>query len=228
MNKKVLDGAVTLLFCMSLIVTSSIQEKDTGEPQRELERNTTVTAGVSSVLSGYSFTTESDEKTVVEKREIVRVASPAEMLQAEVIAGKDKTHTEEESTEAWKSAEPVGNRWGITLTEEEMELLARIVWLESNGEPVEGQGAVVEVVFNRMASDLFPDTLYDVLSQRNPVQFSSWKNRGIAKPTDKEYQSIRQVLNGNTGILRNDTIYFSTKALTPRLDKRIGGHSFCY
>ena len=45
MNKKVLDGAVTLLFCMSLIVTSSIQEKDTGEPQRELERNTTVTAG---------------------------------------------------------------------------------------------------------------------------------------------------------------------------------------
>ncbi len=86
----------------------------------------------------------------------------------------------------------------------------------------------MEVVFNRMASDLFPDTLYDVLSQRNPVQFSSWKNRGIAKPTDKEYQSIRQVLNGNTGILRNDTIYFSTKALTPRLDKRIGGHSFCY
>ena len=120
------------------------------------------------------------------------------------------------------------NRWGISLTDQEIDLLARIVWLEAGGEPVEGQEAVVEVIFNRMASDLYPDTLYDVLSQRNPVQFCSWRSRESAKPTEKEYQSIEQVLNGNTGILRNDTLYFSRKALTPRLDQRIGGHSFCY
>ena len=29
-------------------------------------------------------------------------------------------------------------------------------------------------------------------------------------------------------ILRNDTLYFSTEPLTPRLDQKIGGHSFCY
>ena len=46
------------------------------------------------------------------------------------------------------------NRWHITLSPDETELLARIVWLESQGEPVKGQQAVVEVVFNRMRSCL--------------------------------------------------------------------------
>ena len=120
------------------------------------------------------------------------------------------------------------NRWGISLTDEEIDLLAKIVWLEANGEPVEGQEAVVEVVLNRMASDLYPDTLYDVLSQNNPVQFVSWKRRDKAHPTETEYQSIYNVLNGNTDLLRNDTMNFSTYPLTSNLDVKICCHYFCY
>ena len=89
-------------------------------------------------------------------------------------------------------------------------------------------GAVVEVVFNRMASDLYPDTLYDVLSQTNPVQFTSWKNRDKAEPTEKEYQSIDNVLHGNTNLLRDDTLYFSTFMMTSNLDVQIENHYFCY
>ena len=120
------------------------------------------------------------------------------------------------------------NRWHITLSPDETELLARIVWLESQGEPVEGQQAVVEVVFNRMRSDVYPDTLYEVLSQKNPVQFCSFKNRNRAKPTQKEYDSIQQVLDGKTRILRDDTMYFSTFPLTEHVEVKIGGHYFCY
>ena len=120
------------------------------------------------------------------------------------------------------------NRWHITLSSDETELLARIVWLESQGEPVEGQQAVVEVVFNRMRSDVYPDTLYEVLSQKNPVQFCSFKNRDRAKPTQKEYDSIQQVLDGKTRILRDDTMYFSTFPLTEHVEVKIGGHYFCY
>ena len=47
------------------------------------------------------------------------------------------------------------SKHGGVLTDEEIDLLAKIVWLEANGEPVEGQEAVVEVVLNRMASDLY-------------------------------------------------------------------------
>ena len=114
------------------------------------------------------------------------------------------------------------------MTQEEIDLLARIVWLEAQGEPVEGQQAVVEVVFNRMASELYPDTLYEVLSQNNPVQFCSWKNRDRAVPTEKEHQSIEDVLTGKTAILRNDTMYFSTFPLTENVECKIGGHYFCY
>lgn len=278
MSKKILDVTVTVIFCTCLIVSSNIQEKDAGRLQRNTEtyseqhstaeENNAVTAGVCLILSQHSFTTESDEKTEIERKEVIRVTSPQEIL-SDCFAGGYLPHTElseqvvianhisnttedapkrelaaeetaaeepQQETQAAKeaavqevTAEPVyANRWGITLTEEEIDLLARIVWLESCGEPVLGQEAVVEVVFNRMASDLYPDTLYDVLSQRNPVQFCSWKNRGTAEPTEKEYQSIYQVLNGNTSILRNDTMNFSTYPLTPNLDVKIGGHSFCY
>ena len=121
------------------------------------------------------------------------------------------------------------NRWGITaLTDEEKELLARILWLEARGEPETGREAVVEVIFNRIASASFPGSVYEVLSQRNPVQFSSWKDREKAAPGEAEYQTIENVLNGNTAILRNDTLYFSRSPLTSRVDARIGAHSFCY
>ena len=183
------------------------------------EKNDGVTAGVSRVLSEYSFTTESDEKTEIAKKEVVLVAEP-EQENVEVPAESNK--------ETAQAAAVPTNRWNISLTKEEIDLLAKIVWLESRGEPEVGQEAVVEVIFNRIASDKYPDTLYDVLSQKNPVQFCSWKSRDSAMPTEKEYRSIENVLNGNTNILRDDTLYFSTEPLTPRLDVKIGGHSFCY
>jgi N-acetylmuramoyl-L-alanine amidase len=118
------------------------------------------------------------------------------------------------------------NRWGIILTEEEINLLACIVWVESRGESSEGQQAVVEVVFNRMISERYPNNLYDVLSQKS--QFASWRKRGKARPTNKEYESIYRVLAGETAHLRADTLYFARRQLTSNLDIKIGGHNFCY
>lgn len=250
MSKKILDAAVSAAFCVCLIVSSNIPEKSSQTPQPDTTVTTmeyhprrmgALTAGASFDLLEHSFTTESDEETDVESKHVILVAS-SEELSPEEEKNVKQSETGEPVTETVADAADdadseikevsvssiTNNRWDITLTEEEIELLARIVWLEANGEPVEGQEAVVEVVFNRMASDLYPDTLYDVLSQKNPVQFCSWKNRNIAEPTEKEYESIRRVLNGNTNILRNDTLYFSTQPLTSHTDVRIGGHSFCY
>lgn len=228
MNKKILDVTVAAAFCICLIVTAKIDEKNPVQTETEkialTEENDAVTAGVCRVLSEYSFTTESDEKTGIEKKHGVIVASPESEEKEEEMTGNDIMEESEPSEEVITYQ----NRWDITLTQEEIDLLARIVWLESCGESQRGQEAVVEVIFNRIASDKYPNTLYDVLSQGNPTQFCSWKNRDIARPTEKEYQSIENVLSGNTNILRNDTLYFSTEPLTSRLDVVIGGHSFCY
>mgnify|MGYP002529846230 FL=1 len=241
MNRKILDVTMLCTLCICLMVAANIEEKNTIRESREEISSAYVisaadgtevpVAGVCRVLSGYSFTTESDEATGITKnpRTMVASAAPSDAAQ-EVQAASEKAETPaaETSPETLETTTGAENRWNITLTQEEIDLLAKIVWLESQGEPTEGQEAVVEVVFNRMASEKYPDTLYDVLSQGNPTQFCSWKNRERANPTEKEYTSIHEVLNGNTHILRNDTLYFSTEPLTPRLDRKIGGHSFCY
>ena len=50
------------------------------------------------------------------------------------------------------------NKWNINLTDDEKYLLARIVYFEARGESIEGQEAVVEVIFNRIKSNEFPNT----------------------------------------------------------------------
>ena len=240
MSKKILGAANVMLFMFYLSVTSNIVESvpetntqvaETVQTENLVFDPNDTRAGVFSTISAYSFTTESDEETGIEKKNVILVTSSYEMNNESTADSEnvENNETEEILKESEEATEPVyENRWGISLTEEEIDLLARIVWLESSGEPVEGQEAVVEVIFNRMASDLYPDTLYDVLSQGNPVQFCSWKNRDIAEPTQKEYDSIYNVLNGNTDLLRNDTLYFSTTKLTSNVDVKICCHYFCY
>lgn len=221
MRKKLLDIAWLMLLLLSLTAISNLQEEEKLPEPVKTER-------AESGNSEASFTPESNEKTVVTKKDIIRVESPCETESAEKTETDIPAEDSGETETAGAETESCKNRWNITLTQEEIDLLARIVWLEAQGEPVEGQQAVVEVVFNRMASELYPDTLYEVLSQNNPVQFCSWKNRDRAVPTEKEYQSIEDVLTGKTAILRNDTMYFSTFPLTENVECKIGGHYFCY
>ena len=234
MRKKILDAALLFAFALCLIVTSNIQEE--AAYVAELENEAVPLQDQEAAISANSFTTESDEKTGVEKKDVVLVttSNDSESNLEEETDGSVETNTEVsesgqvEEVSGTSQAPAYNNRWNISLTDEEIDLLAKIVWLEANSEPVEGQEAVVEVVLNRMASDLYPDTLYDVLSQNNPVQFVSWKRRDKAHPTETEYQSIYNVLNGNTDLLRNDTMNFSTYPLTSNLDVKICCHYFCY
>ena len=216
MRKQILCavGAATLAAC----ITISSSQPEVEAKAAVLETATVKTVNMNNVflqqdvkpfagifaetLEPASFTTESDDTVSFERKYVTTVTSAYE--------------------------EKVSNRWGIELTEDEIDLLAKIVWVEARGESEKGQRAVIEVIFNRMVSDLFPDTLYDVLSQKKPTQFSSWKHREKAKPTDKEYNSIYEVLNGNSNVLREDTLYFATKKLKSRLDVKIGDHYFCY
>ena len=119
------------------------------------------------------------------------------------------------------------NRWDIEMTDEEIDMLAKILYLEAHCEPDDGMLAVVEVIFNRMISDEFPDTLEEVLGQSDPVQFSSWKNIHLAEPTAKEYRIILTALNGEREILTNDYMYFGRSKQNNYDPVLIGEHWFC-
>ncbi|MGE7610637.1 spore cortex-lytic enzyme [Paenibacillus sp. NPDC101420] len=53
-----------------------------------------------------------------------------------------------------------------TLSIEEMDILAKVIYSESRGEPYKGQVAVGAVVMNRIQSSQFPDNIKDVVFQK--------------------------------------------------------------
>lgn len=117
------------------------------------------------------------------------------------------------------------NRWQTILSDEEYHEIAQIVYCEANGESDTGQQMVVEVILNRKYSELFPDNVTDVLSQRN--QFETWKKHFKVVPTEKEFNNLNKVLNGETYLLPYDTLYFSTKPANKNIEIIVGGHVFC-
>lgn len=128
--------------------------------------------------------------------------------------------------EALKSRQPK-NRWGVSLSPAEFDLLARIVMLEAGGESPVGQQAVTEVILNRMVSPYYGGSLEYVLSARG--QFSTWKMRYSSKAahTPQVIASVNAVLEGQTNILPFHTLYFSRRAQNSRVQIRIGRHVFC-
>ena len=115
----------------------------------------------------------------------------------------------------------------LDFSDEEIDLLAKILWLEARGEKDDtGLAAVVIVVLNRITSVEFDDTLREVLSKKG--EFSSWKLLDTAQPTEREYEIIDETLNGLwDGILTEDHVYFSTKARNNNGTIKIGNHFFC-
>lgn len=104
-------------------------------------------------------------------------------------------------------------------------LLARVVWVESRGEPAEGQQAVAEVILNRLASEDFADNLRDVVYAEN--QFRSAAYLDEATPEQAQFDAIEHAIYGPY-ILPEDVVHFATYHATPNVWGQIGGHYFCY
>ena len=114
----------------------------------------------------------------------------------------------------------------LDFTDEDIDLLAKIIWLESRGESDEGMAAVTTVIINRVLHMKFSDTLYEVLSDKG--EFSSWKLLDTAKPKEREYEIIEEVLRGDwKDTLTENHVYFSTKARNSKGTIKIGNHFFC-
>lgn len=127
-------------------------------------------------------------------------------------------------------SKPVDRYSEITMSDEELDELAEIIYHEARGESPEGQQAVAEVVFNRVIADNFPDTVHDVIRQgqgTSVLQFSTIKLLGTAEPLQAQYDAINAALYGPS-ILPDDVVFFSRKGENDRVWGEIGNHVFCY
>ena len=90
--------------------------------------------------------------------------------------------------------------------------LSRIINAESGNQPLEGKIAVGNVVLNRVASSIFPDTVYEVIFQRN--QFTPVSNGSIYNtPNAESVIAAKLCLEGaNTA---GNSLYFVNPRVSP-------------
>lgn len=116
-------------------------------------------------------------------------------------------------------------------TEQNINLLARIISAEARGEPYVGQVAVGAVILNRIEHPSFPDTLSGVIYQNGA--FTAVVDGQFNEPVaDSAYNAARDALNGwdPTG----GCIYYYNPAKTSNAYMHskptvtvIGSHRFC-
>lgn len=93
----------------------------------------------------------------------------------------------------------------------ELEEVALIVQAEAGNQDELGKRYVADAVFNRVDDDDFPDTIYDVIYQMDPIQFATTVNGAMGKAgytiTEDVYQIVLEEYDNRTN---SDIIYFRT------------------
>jgi N-acetylmuramoyl-L-alanine amidase len=116
------------------------------------------------------------------------------------------------------------------ISNEEKNLLARLVHAEAKGEPYAGKVAVAEVVLNRVEHSQFPDTVEEVIYEKNA--FEPVQNNSIKEPADPaSVNAVQDALSNQKN--DNEALYFynpetatSDWIRSREVIKTIGNHSF--
>ncbi|WP_252223101.1 MULTISPECIES: cell wall hydrolase [unclassified Clostridium] len=120
----------------------------------------------------------------------------------------------------------------LYITENDIELMAKLVYAESIGEPYDGKVAVASVVLNRVVNPSFPNSIKEVIFQKNA--FSCVKNGDIkATPNQTCYNAVYDAIRGYDPT--NEALFFYNPSTatcawmhqTQKQDmKTIGHHTF--
>lgn len=122
----------------------------------------------------------------------------------------------------------------IALSNEEKDLLARLVEAEAKGESYEGKVAVATIVLNRVESTEFPDTVTDVINEvvGNAYAFTPVQNGEINNPASEESKrAVEEALTKSDyleGVIffYNPEIATDTWILSREVVATIGNHVF--
>ena len=123
-------------------------------------------------------------------------------------------------------ASSAGSVWGgmikvyagetpLLITEEDKEVLLRIVEAEATGEDLMGRMLVANVILNRVVSKGFPNSIAEVVFQNNGVtyQFAPIKDGRYwtVKISDKTREAVERVLAGED--YSQGAMYFAARKL---------------
>lgn len=139
----------------------------------------------------------------------------------------DDTQTSPDAPEATETAPAVYK--DISVSEEEFALLRSILALEADyaTEGFDGQKAVVEVVFNRVLSDKWPNTVADVIYQKGQFATVKYLKKPYNLPGEHEDDAISAVLRETETVLPDMRyVYFSRGKSNGRDFVKLNHHWF--
>jgi len=120
----------------------------------------------------------------------------------------------------------------LYITGDDIDLMARLVSAESIGEPYAGKIAVASVVLNRTIDPHFPNTIQEVIFQKNA--FSCVKNGKLNANANQDcYNAVYDAIRGRDPT--NDALFFYNPTIatctwmkeTPKINQTtIGHHTF--
>ena len=110
--------------------------------------------------------------------------------------------------------------------------MSRVMFAEAGNQGLKGQMAVGNVVMNRVANPIFPNSIHGVLAQKN--QFSTYKGGALAKRTPTESCTIaaKLVLDGGVVEEVENALWFDAKCSSSWAARHkthlatLGGHKF--
>jgi hypothetical protein len=127
---------------------------------------------------------------------------------------------------------------------QDLNCLAKNIYHEARGEPIDGQYAVAEVTMNRVASKHYPNTVCEVVYQANfdiirkrDVSAFSWTELDMTTPIDEEiwkraWKIAEEVYDEQAKPRVEGALFYHSRYVRPRWSKRkrriakIGRHLF--
>lgn len=125
-----------------------------------------------------------------------------------------KYNTEDNSSIAsskiqWVNDQKSVNAFQRHITEDEINLVAKIVYAESKGEPYKGKVGVASVILNRLSHPDFPKTVKEVIFQKNAFSCINLDYNNIT-PDIETYNAVSEALNGHDPT--NNAVFFYNPA----------------
>lgn len=164
---------------------------------------------------------------VKEKLYIMKNASTDEKKDPENKPSIEKKKVKKEDVQVFNS-----NGSTLKINKNDINLMAKLVYCESRGEPFEGKVAVASVVLNRVINPKFPNTISDVIFQKNAFSCVS-NGKIIAQPDESCYDAVYEAIRGKDPT--NDALFFYNptiatcswmKETSKKDSKKIGNHTF--
>lgn len=98
-------------------------------------------------------------------------------------------------------------------TQEELYLLAQVVYAEGKGQSSEGYKAIASVLYNRLQSKTFPNTVNSVCYQPSQFTVVRFKNFASSVPSERAMEAVISVFVDGVVTLPENIMFFKSSRL---------------